>query len=99
MQQHNINNTQRIITAMELNQSFPINSISVHGDSSPVLCFALFLLSMLMLNNNNDTKEGAYILFALSNFGTINSTINFYLPALKLLNAFLSILQYKCARL
>jgi hypothetical protein len=69
MQQHNINNTQRIITAMELNQSFPINSISVHGDSSPVLCFALsLLLNANAASNNeyNNTKEGAYIPFSLS---------------------------------
>jgi hypothetical protein len=72
MQQHNINNTQRIITAMELNQSFPINSISVHGDSSPVLCFALSLLlnananNLNNLNEYNNTKEGAYIPFSLS---------------------------------
>jgi hypothetical protein len=71
MQQHNINNTQRIITAMELNQSFPINSISVHGDSSQVLCLLFLLLnanaaSNANLNEYNNTKEGAYIPFSLS---------------------------------
>ena len=45
----------------------------------------------------NNTKEGAYILFSLSNSTTITSTINSYLTALKLLNAFLSTIQYKCA--
>ena len=53
---------------MELNQSFPINSISVHGDSSPVLCLLFLLLNALdaILNEYNNTMEGAYIPFALS---------------------------------
>ena len=57
---------------MELNQSFTINSISVHGDSSPVLWFALFLLlnanaaSNVFQSEYNNTKEGTYIPFSLS---------------------------------
>ena len=71
MQQHNINNTQRIITAMELNQIFPINSISIHGNSSQILCLLSSCFWMLMLlqissNPSNNTKEGAYIPFSLS---------------------------------
>ena len=62
---------------------------------SALLC----LLSMIMLNEYNNTKEGAYILFALSNSTTIKSTINSYLTTLKLINAFLSTIQYKCASL
>ena len=53
MQQHNINKTQRIIAAMTwINLS--INSLSVHGDSSQVLCL-LFLL-LLLLNANTDYR-------------------------------------------
>jgi hypothetical protein len=72
MQQHNINNTQRTITAMELNQSFPINSISIHGDFfTSSLLFSILLLnanatSPPNLNGYNNTKEGAYIPFSLS---------------------------------
>ena len=57
MQQHNINNTERIITAMELN---------ANGDSSPVLCLLFLLLNANAENAYNNTKEGAYILFSLS---------------------------------
>jgi hypothetical protein len=56
----------------------------------------------LVLNNSelyNNTKEGAYIPFALSKSETIKSTINSYLTTLKLINAFLSTIQYKCASL
>jgi hypothetical protein len=72
MQQHNINNTQRIITAMELNQNFPINSISIHGDffTSSLLCSILLLNANVASHANptdyNNTKEGAYIPFSLS---------------------------------
>jgi hypothetical protein len=38
MHKHNISNTQRSKTSMRLNQSFSINSISVHGVSSQALC-------------------------------------------------------------
>ena len=94
MQQHNINNTQRIITGMELNQSFPINSITVHGDSSHNFSTLLSSCSCfsyaLNANELQCTKEGAYIPFSLSRSTTIKSTINSYLTTLNLLNAFLS---------
>ena len=61
---------------MELNQSFPINSISVHGDFLHKFSALLFLLpnanaasnANVASNTNayNNTKEGAYIPFSLS---------------------------------
>ena len=55
--------------------------------------FTSSLPSLLPLNASiiiQCTKEGAYIPFSLSNSTTIKSTINSYLTALNLLNAFLS---------
>ena len=83
-------------------KSLSINPIYTWGlSTSSLICSSL----ALVLNNSECsecikcTKEGAYNLFSLSRTGTIKSTINSYLTTLKLLNAFLSILQYKCASL
>jgi len=67
MQQHNIINTQRKITAMKLNQAFLLIQYLYMGILHNLsLCFSS-CSSMLMLNEcYNDTKEGAYIPFSLS---------------------------------
>jgi hypothetical protein len=71
MQQHNINNTQRSDTSMELNQSFPIYSISIHGCSSQIFFFpslAPVSMRMRMIQNceYNVQGEGVYTPFSLS---------------------------------
>jgi hypothetical protein len=52
--------------------------------------FSALLFSSECLMIIQCTKEGAYIPFSLSNSTTIKSTINSYLIALNLINAFLS---------
>jgi hypothetical protein len=95
--EHNIN-TKKQHKPWNWIEVFLLLIQSIHGCSPQVLCSAL-----LALNDNselyNNTKEGAYIPFALSNSSTIKSTINSYLRALNLINVFLSTIQYKCASL
>ena len=43
---------------MELNQTFLINSIVVHGGSSQTLCFALCFFFLLNVNENNTMIQG-----------------------------------------
>ena len=50
---------------MELNQSFPIHSISVHVDSSQALCSIFFLFSMLDNLNENDTMYKGGCLYSI----------------------------------
>ena len=94
-------NTEKQHKPMKLNQRLSsINSICTWlFFTSSLLCSSLAPVFNMLDFFLQCTKEGAYILFSLSNSTTIKSTINSYLTTLILINAFLSIIQYKCASL
>jgi hypothetical protein len=91
IQEHISNIHRETTTAMKLNQKLSsINSICTWVSSTNSLSALLSLLLFEYSFFSNDTKEGAYIPFSLSNSTTIKSTINSYLTTLNLINAFLS---------